>query len=221
MNDAVVAVAPNLAPAKINLALHVTGTARRRLSSHRKPRGFHRASATASRSTPPMRDAFSVAGPYRHCSADRRQTTRHPEGAGRAARRRRTGGAAAGRHRLEKNLPVAVRHRRRLQRRGRGPARRWLNFGTWISMPHGSRGIGAAARRRLADVPSPPAADRARHRRRNRRPWPAFRRWRWCWSIRASASRRRACSPRSPAATTSRCRPCRQALDFHIAPQLA
>ena len=155
-----------LAPAKINLALHVTG---------RRDDGYHLIDSLAvftrfgDRVTVSRRRRGRFCGQWvvrRAYSARWREPcAARPRCAAQRLSRQRL---PAGRHRARKEPAGGLRHRRRFERRGGNIARAGGSVGASIDDAALARDR-AFARRRPADVPCRAAADRARDRRRSRR----------------------------------------------------
>ncbi len=210
-----------LAPAKINLALHVTGRRADGYHLHRKPGRLHPLRRPRRPSPASDEDGFAVSGPFAAaCAARRRQSG--------AARPRRaaqppfpTAPARRSSIALEKNLPVASGIGGGSSDAAatlRALADLWAIDRRCRPCPHR-----ACARRRPADVPCRAAADRARASASDRSVLPNFP----ALAPGAGQSRRRGldarpCSRRWHNATTNPgCRRLPLAIDFAFAAQLA
>ena len=209
------------APAKINLALHVTG---------RRADGYHLIESLAvftrfgdriAIEPAPTRTRFAVSGPLR--APPSRSTTAISSSQARDALRGAmpAGGCRAGRDRAGEEPAGRLRHRRRLQRRGGGAARRWRDSGpryrrrsarrasAWRSAPTCrcalprkplvARGIGDELSPCRGFPGAGAGAGQSRRRRR----------------------RRRTCSRRSPRRDNAPLPPLPPRIDFHTPAQLA
>ena len=197
------------APAKINLALHVTG---------RRADGYHLIESLAVFTRFGDRMAIEPADRDQFLGRRARFAAAMPLDGGNLvlAAARRAARCRAPRQPLPAGLDQAgkepagrVRRRRRVERRGRGAAR--ADADIW-SLAIADAAAGANSASELgADVPMclAAAADRARHRRRDRRPAGLSGAAAGAGQSGRGRSRRPTSSARWPAATTRRCRRCR------------